>query len=944
MKSNYQKSAARKGFSAQQVSRQNVQNILNKGKIEQQYIEAAAKSEEREAERQEKARRTQYEITAAEEKRDYNIELTNIETQEKSRAAAAQANIEAQQAMFGSLSKLSANAAKIYQDYEKEREEEQIKADYFEYQTNPEYREGVRRRAQTFVTQNSLATNDTNTSISASDAAGVNRTEVARISNATSPLTVGQQLGYVNETSRIYPAWVAKKLASNEPILTINGQSYSGIEVAADPELFGQFSVNGLYEFMTETGLAGMSMEALSPALDNINQVNNRLQQQAANDFDRRARDERWNSWKGLAANLLTYSPDLPQDQRQSFNNLMKSLLAEQAILSYATNGQPSKGLDVLFDLLKQEDGNGRPRIPKGSELWNAIMEAPVGRNGEKVGDFEGRVGQVKTAQLQAEQRADDRYRRDRKNAAFDTVNAAMPDLLEQLEAAKDDPSAVENILDTFEKELMEEYGAYGVGNSTLNNLRRQYTSGAIEAERDEIDEQARNGTLDREQIIETVDNDKNREYALKLFEQQEINKYGPNYKNTLESIPGWAAEVSGGTLVTGPDGSKVKNPYQNYIAEDMKREFKKEFQSSLARYLAEGKDQGTAQALAAKDARDWIDTQRQEAEANNTKARYYKLPSPKGSQVQTYPNLDLTGPLTKPMSEVKSNVRLLKGRSLSTYGAILTTAQMRDLSQRYNAMNGSYSVPPTVELVRQSLAAAGEKYSAKDIINEQIRAYNAYQQSREPENRLAPIEELVSTAAEDNLNQNANEETIRIFNDARALTPIRARRATADPALRGNEVLQNSYRPGFTGKNTGIIITSAQDATNEPGSDFVISNGQRGAKFYFPYPAKVVAVDRNSNWETNLESNPNGQRGYGNYVDLEVTLPNGRIADVRIAHFDNVADINVGDQLPADAFIGTQGRTGSTTGAHISADWYRPGTNTPDLEARDWFLNNYLR
>lgn len=146
------------------------------------------------------------------------------------------------------------------------------------------------------------------------------------------------------------------------------------------------------------------------------------------------------------------------------------------------------------------------------------------------------------------------------------------------------------------------------------------------------------------------------------------------------------------------------------------------------------------------------------------------------------------------------------------------------------------------------------------------------------------------------------------------------------------------------TGQNTGIMITSANDASGEPGSDFVISGGKRGEEFYFPYPSKVVAVQKNSNWETNLESNPSGRRGYGNYVDLEVTLPNGTVSDVRLAHFDNVANIQVGQPLPANAFIGTQGRTGSTTGAHISGDWYRPGSTTPDLQARDYFLNNYLR
>ncbi len=145
-------------------------------------------------------------------------------------------------------------------------------------------------------------------------------------------------------------------------------------------------------------------------------------------------------------------------------------------------------------------------------------------------------------------------------------------------------------------------------------------------------------------------------------------------------------------------------------------------------------------------------------------------------------------------------------------------------------------------------------------------------------------------------------------------------------------------------GSNKNIIITSANDASGEPGSDFVVEGGQRGANFYFPYDSKVVAVNNDSNWETNLESNPNGQRGYGNYVDLQVTLPNGETADVRIAHMDNVADIQVGQNLPANALIGTQGRTGSTTGAHMSLDWYEPGTNTPNLAARDWFLNNYLQ
>ena len=153
------------------------------------------------------------------------------------------------------------------------------------------------------------------------------------------------------------------------------------------------------------------------------------------------------------------------------------------------------------------------------------------------------------------------------------------------------------------------------------------------------------------------------------------------------------------------------------------------------------------------------------------------------------------------------------------------------------------------------------------------------------------------------------------------------------------------SQLTGDTGINTGIQITSAVDASGEPGSDFVISNGQRGAKFYFPYSAEVLRVVDNQNWETNLEKGP-GRRGYGNLVELRVTLPDGTKSDVLIAHFDDVnGKLSPGMTIPANSYIGTQGRTGSTTGAHISMDWYQPdGSATPNLPARNWFLNNYLK
>lgn len=124
-----------------------------------------------------------------------------------------------------------------------------------------------------------------------------------------------------------------------------------------------------------------------------------------------------------------------------------------------------------------------------------------------------------------------------------------------------------------------------------------------------------------------------------------------------------------------------------------------------------------------------------------------------------------------------------------------------------------------------------------------------------------------------------------------------------------------------------GAAITSWND-TGGKGIDFVIPGG-RGATFTAPFNAKVLKVV-NDPRETNLEKNPSGPRFYGNYVDLRATAPDGTPFDVRLAHFDRLnSNLKPGVVIGAGTPIGTQGRTGSTTGAHVSADFYDPGSTS---------------
>lgn len=164
--------------------------------------------------------------------------------------------------------------------------------------------------------------------------------------------------------------------------------------------------------------------------------------------------------------------------------------------------------------------------------------------------------------------------------------------------------------------------------------------------------------------------------------------------------------------------------------------------------------------------------------------------------------------------------------------------------------------------------------------------------------------------------------------------------RGAAEPSAGVEDTVLPTAGKGLAYK--GAVLTSAKDTTGEPGFDFVIPGG-RGAAFRAPFNAQVVKVVGNQNWETNLEKGP-GKRGYGNYVDLRVKTPEGKAFDVRLAHFDRVnPQLKPGAVIGPGTLIGTQGRTGSTTGAHVSWDMYDPGKNTtsPDvLRYRDIFAD----
>ncbi len=146
----------------------------------------------------------------------------------------------------------------------------------------------------------------------------------------------------------------------------------------------------------------------------------------------------------------------------------------------------------------------------------------------------------------------------------------------------------------------------------------------------------------------------------------------------------------------------------------------------------------------------------------------------------------------------------------------------------------------------------------------------------------------------------------------------------------------QTGAKPGQGFAKTGggisypnAVVTSAVDATGEPGLDFALAGGAN-AMFATPFNAQVLKVVR----EPNAANRGPGGRGYGNYVELRGVTPEGKPFDTLIAHFNEInPNLKPGMRLAAGAPLGLQGTTGRATGPHISMDFFDPGASTASPE-----------
>jgi murein DD-endopeptidase MepM/ murein hydrolase activator NlpD len=160
-----------------------------------------------------------------------------------------------------------------------------------------------------------------------------------------------------------------------------------------------------------------------------------------------------------------------------------------------------------------------------------------------------------------------------------------------------------------------------------------------------------------------------------------------------------------------------------------------------------------------------------------------------------------------------------------------------------------------------------------------------------------------------------------RSLNDVAASQVAQATGVNIQTAAKPGQAFMRTAGGGIAYPNA--VVTSAVDATGEPGLDFALPGGEN-AMFVTPFNAEVLKVVR----ESNAANRGPGGRGYGNYVELRGVTPEGKPFDTLVAHFNQVnPNLKPGMKISAGTPVGTQGTTGRATGPHISMDFFEPGS-----------------
>lgn len=800
MEVSYKRSAQSKGFDPLQKSRDNVNQLVKRNSEELKSIEKAAESDLKERERQQKAIELNKKIESDQTDRDYKILEGNLIRKEKGRANAAQSSMEAWSKTFGTLESLSKNAAKLKREYDTTMSKKQREADYNEYRTNPEYRKKVQEVSQRMRSEQNVAELEALNSVNVVDQLNEDKYSVARAMSGIQGLTEGQRMGLAYTATQNYPAWQAQQLESGKNVV-VGGQEVSTTEVQQDPMLYSQWLSEARGQYMQENGFSSMSIESASPFIDKMDQTDASGLRGVATNFTNIQRSRAGQSANTGIQEIMNRSQSDSQTSGGYAELVMTDAAKVYEQLVYSNKGQQGPAMQQMLEQLFALDisGNIAGRGETDKNL-NIILDMPLGRDGTTLRSNRSLMSKFNKQRIQAA-RSEENFQRQREEQdLLDEADIVLtnPEFIAKATAMAE--SGDQAGLNAMYSEVMKPlYGEGLAGMAAISKIEKSlgmYTTQSTTSDKATLEQFRVDGTLNREMIMNTVEDPKLRKEYLALAEEQERQQMGPQYQQTEERISAMARRLTT-TAINGANPAGIKNEFEEYIARDMKAQVK-------AIYAAELKKTGGDTTAAGTAASEWLTAQSQ-ASANNDKtiqdgrykgevSRYYTDKS--ATVFKGFPNAGATGPTAidfkKARVAIQNSSNLLS--ALETPGTLFSTSQLRDVATRYNNQDGSYYIPPSAAAMVQAAEMRGVKLSINDVINKQINATNKANEGKEG---YTPIPNLFESPNDRDFTE-LRSSTRDIIFDAKTITDNRMRRAQSDPGFgeeRANQVLKTSER-----------------------------------------------------------------------------------------------------------------------------------------------------
>lgn len=755
----FQKYASGGGFNPVRVSRENVNKILQQGARDAKLLKQFAESDLKEAKRQQDNKNAAFDFEQKQKARNEEIAQYNAQQQIAAAQNEQQVQIRESQnpgslaSVLSSVAQLSSTASQMYDTYKTEQDKITKQNDINKYFSDPEYRAKVDEAAMSMSMQNNAVATEAIFEVNVADAVSGDKLPVAQLANPIINLSPGQAEAYIQGKVMEYPGYIANFFSDPNNSLTIGGQNYDVIQISKDPDLYSRGLSELRTRFFEERGMDQLSVESMSKGLQSIMSTEGQLLAANADEYIETQRASSTQSANMLYAEL---------DNSIDLNSLDAQAQVPQiwARLLYGNAGNFSATLEQYQDMVQSVTN---PVLKEALESYKindkmTIMDYPRrardirNERTDRVIQDENRVQRAAQARFVANNREDN---------VLETYTQRLK------EAQAEGPIAVQQVINSIEEDQRIRANGFAVSDPAVEQLTSSYTTKSANGWREQFEEDSINGTLTEEQADQAPTSEDRKEY-LEAYQAQQDKRYGPNYDQVKENLDAAAKQLTEIPGVKRPVGDP--NPYETLIKKDLRNRFKVKFDELMSAGNLTAQ-QASAEALT------YVEGLVEQGLLNTPGSIYQREISATKSSV-TFLNPQLTSALRGPAAVSRADINKALKQNPKTFqninGSILTEAQLREAALTYDAGDGSFFIPESVQYVH---SLSNGNFKPIDLINAQIDAYNVAQPDQSKH-----IERLEPNDFTKRLND-MDPESLSIFSDVRERSPRRLTRASLSTA-----------------------------------------------------------------------------------------------------------------------------------------------------------------